>query len=123
MRRILECDRLDPIDSMHNNLNLMPLDTRRKYHSMTETYKILNGYCLVYLNNLFVHVSDIHSRNTRSVAQNRLYIPKCRLECTKRNFRYHASRNWNTLPEYVQLTKSVDEFKNLLLPHLVNNIV
>ncbi len=90
MRRILQCDRLEPTKVMHDRLNLVPLEKRRKFHSCTETYQILNGVSPAYLDSLFTYVSDVHNRATRAAAGNRLYVPKCRLECTKQSFRYQS---------------------------------
>ena len=76
MRRILHCNRLESIKTMHTALYVLPLDTRQTWHTLKETYKIINGHCPTYLWNLFTYASDVHSRVTRSTDHRLLYVRK-----------------------------------------------
>ena len=49
----------------------------------TLMFKITNGLAPKYLCDSFQYVSDIHSRNTRSSCNNKLYIPKPTLHLSK----------------------------------------
>ena len=121
MRWILHSDHLEPIKNMHATLHLSLLNIRRSWHSLNETYKIINGICPAYLNDMFTYVAVVHERTTRSTAQNLLYVPRCRLECSKRNFKVRASIDWNKLPDDVKSAPSLEHFKPSVLNHLIAN--
>ncbi len=114
MRNILQCDSREHISDMHSELNLLPLEKRRKFHCLNETYKIMHSLSPKYLSVKYTLVSDIHQR-TRSSTSMILYNKKCRLECTKRNFVYRSVLCWNALPEHIKQSSSLNEFKGLVL--------
>ena len=121
MRRILHCDRMEPINNMHTMLHLLPLNIRRQSHSLNETYKIVNGHSPAYLGNMLTYVSEVHSRTTRSTSSNMLYIPKTKLECCKRNFKIRASIDWNSVPDDIKSSATIDQFKKSALSYLIDN--
>ena len=121
MRRILHCDRLEPIKNMHTKLHLLPHHIRRLSHSLNETYKLINDHSPAYLSNMLTHVSQLHSRTTHSSCNNMLYIPKTKLECGKRNFKIRASVDWNLIPDDVKSSTNIDQFKRSALSYLIEN--
>ena len=91
-------------------------------------FKITNSLAPKFLCDSFQYVSDIHSRNTRSSCNNKLYIPKPTLSSFKRSLKYSGAILWNNLSE--SLTSNVcnvDSFKCLnkkeILSCLILNIV
>ena len=77
-------------------------------------YKILNGLAPERLKMYFTPVSDVSARNTRETDENLLYLPKCRLELTKKSFSYRAIKLWNNLPLYIRQAPTLDCFKKAL---------
>ena len=74
-------------------------------------YKLDNKLPAENLKNMFALTSEIHSRNTRGVAQELYDVIKCKLETGKRNFRYSGAVNWNSLPLKVRHAPSLSVFK------------
>ena len=70
--------------------------------------------------NLFTHVSDIHSYNTRSATTNKFYVMSSRLEQLKNSFSRFGVRLWNALPENIRQYASRNLFKKQIHETLVN---
>ena len=62
------------------------------------------------IQNLFTHVSDIHSYNTRSATTNKFCVMSSNLEQLKNLFSRFGVRLWNALPENIEKSAS----RNLL---------
>ena len=68
----------------------------------------------VSIRSMFVARSAISCRSTRSTDAGRLELPRCRLNCTQRAFRYRAAATWNSLlPEVTEL-RSIRDFKRAI---------
>ena len=75
------------------------LNNEYNYLLGTLMFKITNGPAPKYLCDSFQYVTDIHSRNTRSSCNNKLYIPKPTLSSFKRSLKYSGAILWNILSE------------------------
>ena len=76
-------------------------------------FKCVNYLVPEYLTKVFVSRPRIHSRVTRSC--NLLHIPRCRLSCGQRAFRYRGCKLWNNLPNDLQVAENVSDFRRRLL--------
>ena len=63
---------------------------------------------------MFVARSAVSHRSTRSTEAGRLELPRCRLVCTQRGFRYRAAATWNMLSPTVTNIRSAREFKRAI---------
>ena len=63
---------------------------------------------------MFVTRSAISSRSTRSTDAGRLELPRCRLACTQRSFRYRAAATWNRLSPDVAAIETERAFKRAI---------
>ena len=122
MWNILHCHYLEHASVMHSELNLLPLEVRRKFHCLNETYKIVHGLSPKYLMNEYTLVCDVHSR-TQGSNTLRLYNTECRLECANRNFVYRLVVLWNRLPEHIKQAPNLAASKSLVLEMLKAELV
>ena len=111
LRQILKCDKLSSTIHMHNECEIEMLDKRRDRHVSQEMYRAIHGMAPRNIQNMFKHVQDTHNVNTRSKNNEQLYIPRCRLEVSKRNFRYRGVHNWNPLPLAIRNAPTFTHFK------------
>ena len=63
---------------------------------------------------LFSLRRDTASRDTRLAHSNQLDLPRARLAATQRTFSYRAATSWNSLPETVLQSSSIEQFKSKL---------
>ena len=96
LHQILKCEKLCPVIEMHNICIIEMLDTRRDRHVSNEMYRAVHGLSLSSIQNMFQSVQNIHSQDSNYPEQ--LYLPRCRLEFSKHNFKYRGVLNWNPLP-------------------------
>ena len=76
------------------NLAYDILEQRRELHILKLVRKCISNRSTQLLNNFFIYIfRDIKSRITRQ--SNLLYLPKVRLERTKKTFYYHGSVIFN----------------------------
>ena len=84
-------------------------------HTSHEMYKAMNSLSAPAIQDMFVTVAQVHTRQTRSVSQNKLYRSKCKLGLGKRNFRYMGCVNCDKLPIEIKNNVNLDQFKNACL--------
>ena len=111
LRQILQCDKLSPVAEMHDICDLEMLNVRRDRHTSQEVYKAVHGITPESVQNMFSFVHETHSRSTRSIALEQLYLPRCKLEFSKRNFKYRGVKIWNPLPLEVRNAPTLSQFK------------
>ena len=113
---IYEYDHITPI---LKNLHWLPVKARIDFKILLITYKILYGYCPIYLNNLIYLLHS--SYNLRSTSTNLLRQPRyLRKHYGNRILSYSAPWLWNSLPLNIRSATSVEIFKKLLKTHLFN---
>ena len=116
-RRILRVSKQTPSVYTHNTVHMDNLAIRRKKHTCIMPFKILNGLSPPALGNKFTFIHDVSSKTTRQSQDLKLYIPKPRLELTKKSFVFRASALWNELPIHVRQCDSLNSFKIALDIH------
>jgi len=97
-------------------LQLPSLQYRRLRGDLILLYKILKGYFSSDFNNFFTYSNNI----TRG-HQFKLFKSFSRLKCRSDYFFNRILNHWNSLPDYIVNSSSVNSFKSLLDSHLVNS--
>ena len=120
LRQILKCDRLSPISDMHTVCEIEVLERRRDRHVSHEMYKAINGNAPSNIKKMFIHVHEKHDVKTRSNTSEQLYLPRCKLEFSKRNFKYRGVRNWNPLPLNLRKAPTFEQFKTACTLHYLD---
>ena len=64
-----------------------------------------------YLKEMFVYVKDICQRQSRSSADDKLYLVKPKTNYLKSSFAYSGAMVWNSLPRCVRNSSSLKKFK------------
>jgi len=93
-------------------LHMTTLEERRARGDQIEVFKILNDLTNLDKNEFFDFVQDRHQIDTRNHSQNLLVPQKCRLNIRRNFFSCRVVNAWNSLPEYVRSSTSVNSFKN-----------
>ena len=100
--------RHQPYEARLRSLKLASLDYRRRRGDMLPVFKILNG-----LDRLDPQLFFKLSKQTRGHCQ-KIYKDHSRLELRKHVFSQRIINDWNSLPELVITSKSVNIFKSRL---------
>ena len=105
-------DRTTSVTNLLRQLNLEPLDKRRRIYRLTFLYKVLNEHVAVPPYKL-----DI-TQNGRpvcgSVTKQRLVIPRCSTNELKNSFVPRTIVQWNALPDSTTSAASVNAFRSRL---------
>ena len=101
-------------------LNILPVHFLFVKSVSCLMYDIQNKLAPVHIQNLFEHVSDIHSYNTRSETADKFYIMSSRLEQLKNSFSRFGTRLWNSLPGNIRKSDSRKLFKKQIHEILIN---
>ena len=91
--------------------NLISLEMRRLRSDLIQVFKIISGIDDIPINDLFT----ITQTRTRG-HQHKLYKKHCRLDARKYFFSQRIINEWNSLPEEIVNSLSVNEFKAKLQP-------
>ena len=92
-------------------LNILPVHFLYVESVSCLMYDIQNKLAPVHIQNLFKHVSDIHSYNTRSATVDKFYIMSSRLVQLKNSFSRFGARLWNSLPDNIKKSDNRKLFK------------
>lgn len=117
-RIILDLPYDTPSDDLFRQLKWMKIHERIIYQKAIQMYKCMNNMCPDYLTSSFKLTNSVHNLNLRSTENNMLYIPKPRTELYRKSFAYSGSKIWNSLPNNVKKSKTLNEFKQLYLGHV-----
>ena len=90
----------------------MSIESRIKYNNAVLTYKALNDMAPDYIAELLTPMSQTHSRHLRSSESGELYVPysHTKLHVYKGSFSCSAPRLWNSLPQTVRNSESLNVF-------------
>ena len=95
------------------SLNWTTIDVRFKYFVAILMYKCVKGLAPIYLSDKFQYLTDVHSRTTRNVSNDLLYLPKPSTEMYKRSFLYSGANIWNSLDSATKQSTTLLSFKEL----------
>ena len=116
-RVITQWRKYDHITPVLVDLHWLPVKQRIDFKILLLTYKALNGLAPAYIRELLTPY--IPARTLRSMDNNLLEPPKCRLEYFgKRSFAAAAPVLWNDLPLHIKQSPSVDIFKSRIMTRL-----
>ena len=101
-------------------LNILPVHFLYVESVSCLMYDIQNKLAPVHIQNLFKHVSDIHSYNTRSATADKFYIMSSRLDQLKNSFSRFGARLWNSLPDNIRKSDNRKLFKKQIHEILIN---
>ena len=114
-RLILDKDIDTPSAELFQQLGWMRFDERVTYRKAVLLYKSLHNLAPTYLSNKFTYTSSIHQVNLRSRTVSTLHVPKPNLEICRKTLAYSGHKIWNTLPESVRSSPSLEAFKQRYL--------
>ena len=106
----------DSITPVLKELHWLPVQFRIKYKILLQVFKSLNGMAPKYLSDKLLLKPNL---GLRSDNRNFLIVPKSNLKSYgDRAFSVAGPELWNSLPDELRLSKSLDSFKRLLKTHL-----
>ncbi len=103
------------LNHVYQESGLLPLETRRRIHRLTQFYKIVHGSSPDYLRDLLSETTA--ERNPYAVRNNDTYTftkYQCRTESFKKSFIPKTIDEWNTLPPNIRSAPSIASFKRQL---------
>ena len=116
-RLILGGNKFDHATPLLNKLNWLPIPRRIEYKIILLTFKSLHGLAPGYLSDLLKIYNP--PRQLRSKNKMLLEVPKTVLKTYgDKAFAYAAPTLWNSLPEELRTTSSIELFKRHLKTHL-----
>ena len=110
LKSILQTNKRTSTVTIHENLDMIPLETRRNIHSTTQMYKVNKELVPATISNMFTPLEAGH-RNTRCETRGNYVIQRCRLEFGHQNFRYRGPVLWDSLPTSLKQAKNLQAFK------------
>ena len=113
-RIILKANFDTPFSLMFQELGWLSVENRLKYNKAVITYRALNNLTPDYLSELLTPLSEIHSLNLRSSENGLLHVPLSRTTVFDNSFTCSAPKLWNTLPQTVRASGSLETFKKNL---------
>ena len=115
---IFGAKKFDHVTPILHTFHWLPIQLRIIFKVLLLTYKSLNGYGPIYLQDLLTLYQP--SRCLRSSSAPLLLdVPKCMLKTYgERRFGVFASVQWNMLPVEIRTSDSVSSFKSRLKTHL-----
>jgi len=105
-----------PYSERLKRLKLPSLAFRRLRGDMIETFKILNHYYDID-HNIFFTLSELRTRNNSL----KIFTPRVRKNIRLNSFSYRVIKPWNSLPQSIVTSTSLNSFKNRLDDHWANH--
>jgi len=99
-------------DSKLKKIGMTTLQERRQRGDMILVFKLMNDMTGLDKNDFFNFVRDRHTVETRSRCADLLVPEQCHLNVRKHFFSCRVVNQWNSLPESVRESFSVNSFKN-----------
>jgi hypothetical protein len=118
-RLVLGLKQSDHITAALKELHWLPIRQRILYKLSILVYKSLHHEAPVYLTELFNYISDNAAKSSlRSANDNKLDIPRTRLQFGERSLSVAGARQWNSLPAHIRGVNDFKLFKSMLKTHL-----
>ena len=119
---VLGLKKFDHISQGLKSLGWLSIEDKLRLNTAVMVHKCLQHRVPIYLKDKFVYRSQVHNRQLRSVDNNELNLPHCRLSTGQRSFAFRGAKVWNSLPLDLKLTSSLRTFKKNVCELLVNNL-
>ena len=110
-RSILDKPIETPSVELFSELKWMMFPDRVIYQKAILMYKIMHNLAPSYLSNIFTLSSEVHERSLRSTTENLLYVPKPKIELYRNSLAYSGSKIWNSIPEHIRNSTSLQQFR------------
>ena len=94
---------------LFKELNIIPIGDAIRYRILIMAFKILNNLNPPCLTKLLS--KPMHQYSTRYTANNKLCMPKARINAGKRRFAFIATSLWNTYPNIATTLTNLSSFK------------
>lgn len=108
----------EPLMKEFNLLNLISIN---KLTRTTFMYRCLNNQINVHFGSYFCYNRDVHQRDTRS--NDDLYTPSFRLDVRRFSIRVAGPDLWNSIPQNIKESQSLQIFKRQFKEFLLNSQV
>ena len=102
---------------LYNENRLLNIYDIHKYACGIFMYKYCNGELPDVFGNMFVRNTEIHSYTTRQ--HTNFHIPICRSDFLQRCIRYNGTIVWNSIPNTIQMSHTLNSFKYTYKRHLL----
>ena len=102
-----------PSLSIIEGLKWQTISERRDFLKCTLVYKCLNALAPTYLSDMFTYTADAHSRLTRQVTTNCLYVPAANTQHFQNSLIVSGARLWNNMPSTLREANTLSSFKYL----------
>ena len=99
-----------------HSLNWHKLEHQRAVSKSIMMYNAVNNQTPNYLSSRFFSRNEALTYNLRNT-EGKLSIPQPRTNYCKRSFSYSGAVLWNSLPNEIKLSRTLNEFKNKLKNH------
>ena len=110
----MKINKFDHITPALMSLHWLPVRYRIQFKILLITFKALIGQGPVYIRNM-LELYQPTAYSLRSASRMLLHVPKSSLKsCGDRSFSVAAPVLWNSLPDFIRFSKSVDIFKKNL---------
>ena len=119
-RSILDKPIETPSVELFSELKWMMFPDRVIYQKAMLMYKIMHNLAPSYLSNIFTLSIEVHERSFRSTTENLLYVPKPKIELYRNSLAYSGSKIWNSIPEHIQNSTSLQQFRKNYLEWAVH---
>ena len=90
-----------------NKMNILPLHSQLTYNKLILMYKAHTNLAPQYL-------SDLITIATKRYNSNKYILPYVRIDLFKSSFAFFGPSAWNSLPEYIKESRSLQSFKSNL---------
>ncbi len=107
----------DSRNPLFKELGWLSLENSRLIHKCTMFFKCRNGLAPPYYIDSFNANTFNHSYSTRT--SSKLIIPMARTEYYHRSFFISGYNVWNNLPDYIQISVSLNSFKFNIFKYLL----
>lgn len=119
-RIILNAPYDTPSSNMFAELGWESISKRHKYNKAVLVYKALNNFTPSYISDMLTPTSETHKRTLRSSNDGSLAVPRSRTAIFDGSFTCSAPKLWNTLPESVRKSSSLNVFKRQAKDYIQN---
>lgn len=119
MRCIIGCDRYTPIRDMLNELQWLNVIQKTKLNTLVLIFKMKMGFVPEYLSSNLIVVAQTHGHETRNRGNFRL--PNYTKAATQNNLVYNGLKLFNSLPDEIKNSNTINEFKNQCRFHAMLN--
>ena len=119
VRYIYNLKKYDHITPYMLKLNTLNIDSRTKYHALTQMHKIIKGFAPAYLTERITFRDAIHNYNTRR--QNQIHLRRLKKTVKNGAFFVKTAKDYNDLLQNKIITKdmTVTKFKRLCYKHIL----